>query len=145
MNDETRFKAEDFDEPSVLVGLTKAEINELIARDYKRVDQWHEESWLLDMDAKKALREGAPDAAALRFVSDNADQLWHAALDHHKALLNQTPDSWPKPRKPHHVTQDEYRAFCQKLLDDWKARDPENAPERVEEFMIDCHGNWSSD
>jgi hypothetical protein len=99
MNDETRFKAEDFDEPSVLVGLTKAEIDELVARDYKRVDQWHEQAWLLDKAAKKAQAEGAPNAAALRFVANNADQLRHAAVDHHKALLGQTPDSWPKPRR----------------------------------------------
>ena len=142
MNDETRFKAEDFDEPSVLVGLTKAEINELIARDYKRVDQWHEKAWLLDMDAKKAHAEGAPNAAALRFMADNADQLWHAAVDHHKALINQTPESWPKPRKPQTMTKAEHVAFCQKMLDAWKARDPENAQATVEEFMIDCYGNW---
>jgi hypothetical protein len=82
-----------------LVGLTKPEIDELVARDYKRVDQWHEQAWLLDKAAKKAQAEGAPNAAALRFVANNADQLRHAAVDHHKALLNQTPDSWPKPRK----------------------------------------------
>jgi hypothetical protein len=121
MNDETRFKAKDFDEPSVLVGLTKAEINELIAREYKRVDQWYKEAWPLAIDAKKAQAEGAPNAAALRFLADSADRLWHAAVDYHKRLLNQTSDSWPKPRKPHHMTQDEYETFCQKLVEDWKA------------------------
>jgi hypothetical protein len=143
MSDEadTPLDATAFDEPSVFVGMTETQIRETINRDAEALIALGEPASAAGIRADRA----AEAHAALELVADNMERIWLLAMDNHKALLNQTPDSWPEPHKPQYMTEEEHKAFCQKLLDDWKARDPENAPATVEEFMMDCYGNWPSD
>jgi len=147
MNDEADkpLDATAFDESSVFVGMTENEIRKTINRDAEVLIALGERASAARICADQAAEAHTADAAVLKSQADDAERTWLLAIDNHKALLNQTPDSWPKPRKLHYMTQEEHKAFCQKLLDDWRARNPENAPATVEEFMEECHGNGPSD
>ncbi len=142
MDDEMRFGANAFDRPSIFVGQTKSEINEAIEADVQRLFTLNAEAERKRALAKSVKETGSANADKLDAEAADAEAECDLWLEQHAALLDQTPTAWPSPGRPQYITREEHRAFCQKLLDDWKSRDPENAPATVEEFMIDCYGNW---